>query len=165
MSLTSPSSDPGTGPALHYSLVGEERLELSCAADLVFPLPSLHLSWDPALAATNKTQSDSARGLRNNTSQTFCFRPEAGDLMRTTVRRGSVFSVSVTTSLPVSLLPPSISLSCRLTLPGDSDQQQGCRVFQPGPLRIAGTDVVLTETSVFFIEQLQPGPKARKAQM
>ena len=122
--LTSPSSDPGTGPALHYSVVGEE-LELSCAADLVFPLPSLHLSWDPALAATNKTESDTTRGLRNNTSQTFCFRPEAGDLMRTTVRRGSVFSVSVTTSLPVSLLPPSISLSCSLTLPGDSSRAAG----------------------------------------
>ena len=105
-------------------MVGEE-LELSCAADLVFPLPSLHLSWDPAMATTNKTESDRARVLRDNTSQTFCFRPEAGDLMRTTVRRGSVFSVSVTTSIPVSLLPPSITLSCSLTLPGDSEHPQG----------------------------------------
>ena len=76
-----------------------------------------------ALAATNITQSDSQEEIRNN-SLTFYFRPQAGDLLRTTVRRGSVYSVSVTTSIPVSLLPPSISLSCRLTLPGDSDHQQ-----------------------------------------
>ena len=106
-------------------MLGEE-LELSCDVDLVFPLPSLQLSWHPALVATNKTQSDTTRsGVRNSNSQTFCFRPEAGDLMRTTVRRGSVFSVSVTTSIPVSLLPPSITLSCSLTLPGDSEHPQG----------------------------------------
>merc|ERR1711874_890465 len=112
--------DPGTGPDLHYSVLGEE-LEVTCDVDHVFPLPSIHLSWHPALT--------------NN--QTI---PEAGDLMRTTVRRGSVFSVSVTTTIPVSRLPPSITLSCRLALPG--------------------TQVVLTETSVFFIEQLHLGPKA-----
>lgn len=38
-------------------------------------------------------------------------------------------------------------------------------VFEPWPHSVAGTDVMLTETSVFFIEQLNPGPKARKAQM
>ena len=99
-------------------MLGEE-LELSCEVDLVFPLPSIQLSWDPALPATNKTQSDTSRD-RNN-CETLYFRPEAGDLMRTTVRRGSVFSVSVTTIIPVSLLPPSITLNCQLSLPGASD--------------------------------------------
>ena len=107
--MSSDYSDPGTGPDLHYSVLGEE-LELTCDVDHVFPLPSIQLSWDPALT-TNKT-------LDWN-------RPEAGDLMRTTVRRGSVFSVSVTTTIPVSLLPPSITLSCRLTLPGDYGSPPG----------------------------------------
>ena len=115
-------SDPGTGPQLHHCLLGDE-LQLTCDVDQVFPLPALQLSWDPALAATNITQSDSQEEIRNN-SLTFSFRPQAGDLLRTTVRRGSVYSVSVTTNIPVSLLPPSISLSCRLSLPSDSDHQQ-----------------------------------------
>ena len=61
------SSDPGTGPDLHYSVLGEE-LEVTCDVDHVFPLPSIHLSWHPALT-TNKTRSDTRGDWRDRITE------------------------------------------------------------------------------------------------
>ena len=86
--------DPGAGPFLSYSSL-PDHLNLSCSASQVFPEPELSLTWYSEPYYDHHTV----------------------DMTTTTVRRGLLYDVSVTTMLSSSLSHQTV-FSCSLEIPG-----------------------------------------------
>ena len=142
----SDSAEPGAGPFLSYSATEGDKVSVVCSVKQVFPEPRLSLT-SYSEPEYDWTGSGSVKGA-------------AADTSTTTVRRGMMYDVSVTSVLAPSV-PHQTVFSCWMEIPGtqyslvkktmysaDTDIARARRVSEAWPLH--GGEWILF-TNVMYI--------------
>merc|ERR1719232_1359324 len=108
---------PGSGPFLSYKQVNHQVI-LTCRVDSVFPEPEVDLMWTQGI------------GISNNKEDNV-----SSEVTTTTIRRGNLYTVRVTTTLDISSTPDpekSQYFICQMSIPNTDVARTEQTVFFPG---------------------------------